>query len=62
MATIEEKGKKLDELYPKATKEEDYHILWGLTIELEKEIDAQKVTSVKQAAQALLSGYWGRYH
>ena len=61
MATIEEKIKELDELYAKATTQEEYHRIWELARELEIEMDQRRLP-VADIAKAILNGFWARYY
>ncbi len=62
MAVIEERTKELDELYTKATTQEEYHRVWELARHLEYDILAERGASVKWCARPILNGFWARYY
>jgi len=61
MATIEERTKELDELYAKATTQEEYHRIWKAAQEVEKEARAQNLP-INVRVRAALNGFWARYY
>ena len=61
MVTIEERAKELDELYAKATSQEEYHRISKLAWDLEIKMNRQKLP-VSDVAKAILSGFWAKYY